>query len=98
MHRHDGIVGLRSHSNKEFTMHNVLTVIRDEHRSISAVLSGLCELAHLATNPAVRPNFEVFHAMIYYIDAFPERQHHPKEDIYLFARLVQRDAKAKNLV
>ena len=33
------------------------------------------------------PNFDLFGAMIYYIDAFPERFHHPKEDEYLFRML-----------
>jgi hemerythrin-like domain-containing protein len=28
--------------------------------------------------------------MIHYIDAFPERLHHPKEDRYLFAKIQQR--------
>src|SRR5436190_13958899 len=36
------------------------------------------------------PNFELLGAMIHYIDAFPERFHHPKEDAYLFKRLVER--------
>lgn len=43
-------------------------------------------------NPGLRgePNFAVLGAMIYYIDAFPERFHHPKEDRYLFRRLRMR--------
>jgi hemerythrin-like domain-containing protein len=36
--------------------------------------------------------------MIYYIDAFPERLHHPKEDKYLFARLLARDPGSRDLV
>jgi hemerythrin-like domain-containing protein len=36
--------------------------------------------------------------MIHYIDAFPERMHHPKEDRYLFARLIERDPGARDLV
>src|SRR5215510_4983346 len=34
-----------------------------------------------------RPDFDVFGAMVYYIDAFPEHFHHPKEDAYLFRLL-----------
>lgn len=79
-------------------MHKALRIIRDEHRSLSAVLSGLCELAHMARNGDLRPKFEVFRAMIYYIDTFPEREHHPKEDNYLFARLLQRDPGAGALI
>lgn len=32
--------------------------------------------------------FEVLRAMLFYIDEFPERQHHPKESDLLFPRLV----------
>ena len=45
----------------------------------------------------MRPEFRVFHAMIHYIDAFPERLHHPKEDHYLFARLAERSPEARPL-
>jgi hemerythrin-like domain-containing protein len=36
--------------------------------------------------------------MIYYIDQFPERLHHPKEDHYLFARLAKRAPQAVALI
>lgn len=79
-------------------MQKALGIIYSEHRSLSAVLSGLKSLAQLASDPQVRPDFAVLHAMIYYIDAFPERTHHPKEDRYLFARLLERDPEATGLV
>lgn len=79
-------------------MHQAIRIIHDEHRSISAVLSGLKSLATLAQDVKLRPEFEVFRAMIYYIDAFPERMHHPKEDQHLFARLLERDPGARALV
>jgi hemerythrin-like domain-containing protein len=79
-------------------MNKAIRIIRDEHRSISAVLSGLLELTRVARNPGVKPGFAVFRAMIHYIDEFPERLHHPKEDRYLFARLVERAPQARPLV
>ena len=79
-------------------MNKAIRIIYDEHRSISAVLSGLKSLAQMARESAVRPDFAVFRAMVYYIDAFPERMHHPKEDEHLFARLLQRHAGAAPLV
>jgi len=79
-------------------MTNALKIIRDEHRSISAVLHALKQLAKEAEDSSVRPQFEVFRAMIYYIDQFPERMHHPKEDQYLFARLEARAPQAKALL
>lgn len=79
-------------------MQKALGIIYSEHRSLSAVLSGLKSLARMASDPRVRPDFAVLHAMVYYIDAFPERTHHPKEDAYLFARLVERDPASVELV
>ena len=79
-------------------MNKAIGIIHDEHRSISAVLSGLKALAQLARDPKLKPDFAVFRAMIYYIDAFPERMHHPKEDLHLFARLLLRYPQAQALV
>jgi len=75
-----------------------LQKIRDEHRSISAVLHGLKQLARDAQNVAVKPDFAVFRAMIHYIDEFPEQLHHPKEDKYLFPPLVARAPQVQALV
>jgi len=67
-----------------------IRIIQDEHRSLAAVLHGMLYLVHEIRDRAARPDFELLGAMVYYIDAFPERSHHPKEDRYLFARLRQR--------
>lgn len=72
--------------------------IRDEHRSISAVLHGLKQLARDAQDARVKPDFAPLRAMIRYIDEYPERLHHPKEDQYLFSRLETRAPHAKALV
>ncbi len=79
-------------------MNKAIRIIRDEHRSISAVLSGLIELTRVARNPGVQPGFAVFRAMIHYIDEFPERLHHPKEDRFLFARLAERAPETRPLL
>ena len=79
-------------------MQQAIRIIHDEHLSISAVLSGLKSLTQMAQDSRLRPEFAVFRAMIYYIDAFPERMHHPKEDEHLFARLLQRKPDARALV
>jgi hemerythrin-like domain-containing protein len=79
-------------------MQKAIGIIYDEHRSISAVLSALRTLARMAADGKLRPDFTVFRAMIYYIDAFPERMHHPKEDAYLFAHLGRRDPDARALI
>jgi hemerythrin-like domain-containing protein len=79
-------------------MKTALNIIRDEHRAISAVLHALKQLAKDADDPTVEPRFDALRAMIYYIDQFPERLHHPKEDKYLFARLETRAPETKSLV
>jgi len=71
-------------------MKDPLRTLRNEHGSIAAVLHGLQYLARELRKPGVKPQLSVFRAMIHYIDAFPERFHHPKEDDWLFARLVAR--------
>lgn len=79
-------------------MKTALNTIRDEHRSISAVLHALKQLAKDADDPSVEPRFDALRTMIYYIDQFPERMHHPKEDRYLFARLAERAPQARPLI
>jgi len=80
-------------------MQTATRVIRDEHRSISAVLHGLKQLAQAAyTETAVQPDFRVFRAMIRYIDEYPERLHHPKEDEFLFERVYARAPMSHHLI
>ena len=79
-------------------MDKAIRIIHDEHLSISAVLDGLLTLSRAARDPSLQPEFPVFHAMIHYIDAFPERLHHPKEEQYLFARLAERSPEARPLI
>ena len=75
-----------------------LNIIRDEHRCLTAVLHGLQYLVHEVREARRKPDFRVFRAMVYYIDAFPEKLHHPKEDRYLFARLRQRTTEANAML
>ena len=69
-------------------MKESLRIIRDEHRSMSSVLQALKELARMARDPGVRPDFRAFRAIVRYIDEYPEVMHHPKEDGFLFARYL----------
>ena len=72
--------------------------IHDEHRSISAVLHGLKSLARDAQDARVKPEFAVFHAMLHYIDEYPEQLHHPKEDNVLFPLVAARAPRAQTLI
>jgi len=75
-----------------------IRIIHDEHRSLAAVLHGMLYLVHEIRDRGAKPNFDLFRAMIYYIDAFPERFHHPKEENYLFRSLRIRHPGAKPLL
>ena len=79
-------------------MNKAIQIIRDEHRSISAVLHGLKQLAHDAQDATVKPGFPALRAMIRYIDEFPEQHHHPKEDEFLFAAVAARSPEARPLI
>ena len=79
-------------------MDQSIRILRDEHRAIAAVLHGLQRLARIASEGRSVPDFRVFFAMIYYIDAFPERLHHPKEEVFLFDRLQARSHAADRLI
>ena len=73
-------------------------IILDEHRSLAAVLHGMLYLVRHIRLSGKQPKFDVLGAMVYYIDAFPERLHHPKEDAYLFRFLELRHPDAALLV
>jgi hemerythrin-like domain-containing protein len=79
-------------------MKESISILKSEHRSISAVLLGLKHLAEMAQDAHVKPDFQVFRSMLRYIDEYPERLHHPKEDEHLFARLAARWPEAWKLV
>jgi hemerythrin-like domain-containing protein len=75
-----------------------LAVLHDEHRSILAVLHGMSHLAQDIRARRGQVDPRVFHAMIYYLDTFSERMHHPKEDRHLFPALRARSAEAAALL
>ncbi|MBU0752088.1 MAG: hemerythrin domain-containing protein [Gammaproteobacteria bacterium] len=71
-------------------LNSALAIIHDEHRSLSAVVHGLKFLVREMREKGVKPDFKLLWAMLYYMDAFSEKLHNPKEDAYLFARLRAR--------
>ena len=79
-------------------MKDAITILKSEHRSISAVLQGLKELARMALDPKVKPDFHVLRCMLRYIDEYPEQLHHPKEDDFIFDALAVRAPEARPLI
>lgn len=65
-------------------------IIRDEHRSLTAVLHAWLHLIKTAQGQGVPPDADLMQAIVHYIQAFPVALHHPKEEEYLFRRLRQR--------
>ena len=45
-----------------------------------------------------KPNFDLLRALIFYIDAYPGRLHHPKESDHLFKHLRARSDEAGELL
>jgi hemerythrin-like domain-containing protein len=67
-----------------------IRIIEDDHRALAAVLHGMRYLVREIAERGAAPRFDVLGAMLYYIDAFPERVHHPRESEYLFRFLRAR--------
>jgi hemerythrin-like domain-containing protein len=83
---------------EEMTMSKALSAIRDEHRSIGAVLHGMQYLVGEIRARKAKVDPRVFSAMLYYLDTFSERMHHPKEDRYLFVPLKRFGRQAEPVV
>jgi hemerythrin-like domain-containing protein len=75
-----------------------IDILFAEHRSLAAVLHGMLYLVRDIRLLGTAPTFDVLRAMVYYVDAFPERFHQPKEDAYLFRLLALRCARAAPLI
>lgn len=67
-----------------------LTIIREEHRSLTAVIRSLQHLAREGARGDADLDHELLTIILDYVDAFPNRFHHPKEDEYLFRALRRR--------
>jgi hemerythrin-like domain-containing protein len=75
-----------------------LNTIKGEHRKLAAILRALRDLVarvHAGSSP---PDFAGLRAMLYYLDVFSARLHHPKEDEFLFQPLRARSGDAAAIV
>ncbi|MBA4267776.1 MAG: hemerythrin, partial [Comamonadaceae bacterium] len=73
--------------------HEALRVIRDEHATLAAMLQSLMQMVRRGPDPEGKDQhelyFDVLRAMLFYIDEFPEKMHHPKESDLLFPRVAR---------
>lgn len=72
----------------------LLDALWNEHRSIAVVLHAMEYLVREQRNHGTKINPAVFRAILYYLDVFPERMHHPKEEDYLFAAVRRKTSEA----
>lgn len=67
-----------------------LRIIQDEHQSLAAILHAVRYMIKEIGSGNLEPDFKLLRAMVHYLDAYPEKKHHPKEDKYLFDLLRKR--------
>ncbi len=70
--------------------HTSLQVIQDEHQALAAMLRSMCMLVEQSRRDVTPLPLPVLRAMLFYVDEFPERLHHPKESELLFPLVRQR--------
>lgn len=75
-----------------------LTVIRDEHRALRAMLLSMHQLIRRGPADDSARFFRSLRAMLLYIDEYPERLHHPKETELLFPRVVSKRPEARAVI
>jgi nucleotide-binding universal stress UspA family protein/hemerythrin-like domain-containing protein len=66
--------------------------IRDEHRSIAAVMHAWMHALAAARDAGTAADPALMRAMVRYVQQFPVALHHPKEQQHLFRRLRERTA------
>ena len=69
--------------------HTTLEIIRDEHQALAAMLRSMPLLLAQARRDERMPDFALLRAMLFYVDEFPERLHHPKETDLLFPKVAE---------
>jgi hemerythrin-like domain-containing protein len=74
-----------------------INIIKSEHTNLRAVLYSLEKLIE-EIDQGKQADFSVFHGLFTYIDRFLDRYHHPKENEYLFPKLMERSPESEALV
>jgi hemerythrin-like domain-containing protein len=69
-----------------------------QHSSLAAVLHAMTVLVREVRDRGKRIDPKVFRAIIYYLDVFPEREHHRNEELVLFPLIRLRTHEADALL
>ena len=78
--------------------HPCIRLIRDEHISIASILTSILAMIQRGPEDDTENFFDVLRAMLFYLDEFPARLHHPKESAYLFQPLRDKAAHLQDLL
>lgn len=79
-------------------MHKTASIIRAEHRRLAAVLNCLDGVLDDVQADKLQPDFDLFDAVLNYLETFLYRFHHPKEDSHLFPTLLRRSPEAQAVI
>ena len=75
-----------------------IAIIKEEHRRLGAILYTLNILVQEIEKSGKNVPFRAFHGLIYYLDSFLDRYHHPKESEHLFPAVMRRHPPAREIV
>jgi len=78
--------------------HESIQIIHEEHTALAAMLRSIGMMVERGPGPQSETFFEVLRAMLFYIDEFPERLHHPKESELLFPRVARMAPETKDAI
>ncbi|MDG3066383.1 hemerythrin domain-containing protein [Thauera mechernichensis] len=75
---------------------DAMRILMDEHQSLAAIIHAIRHMIGEIGAGRLQPDHKLLEAMVHYLDAYPERRHHPKEDEFLFGplRALTHDADA----
>jgi len=78
--------------------HTTLKILRDEHAALAAMLRSILLLLQQHRRQKTLPDFAALRAMLFYVDEFPEKQHHRKESELLFPKLRARTPLSRDIL
>jgi len=67
-----------------------MRILMDEHQSLAAIIHAIRYMIKEIGEGRLEPDHKLLKAMVEYLDAYPEKRHHPKEDEFLFGPLRAR--------
>lgn len=75
-----------------------IRTIQEEHSTLAAIVNSMGMMVERGPREDLAGYFEVLRAMLFYIDEFPEKLHHPKETDLLFPKVAERVPEVADLV